>query len=72
MAIFCLKNLQKKLDKEQMISYIDSNFRLETFNKPYGYYDMIRRQKELEQLKRQKEGITGGSITSGGTTSGGY
>ena len=66
-----LKNLQKRLDKNQMTSYINNNFQLETFNKPYGYYDMIRRQKAVEELQRQKEGITGGTTITGGT-SGGY
>ena len=65
-----LKNLKNSLDKSEMLGYIDSMFRLETFNKSYGYYHMVRRQKEAKQQKDQKEGITGDSTTAGGTSGG--
>lgn len=66
-----LKNLHNSLDNSDMISYIDSMFRQETFRKSYGLSDSIRRLRLAEQQKDREEGITGGS-TVGGGTSGGY
>lgn len=66
-----LKNLRNTLDKSDVLGYIDSNFRLESFNKPFGFYHMQRREKEAKKQKDQKEGITGGSTVIGGST-GGY
>ena len=66
-----LKNLKNTLDKSEVLGYIDSNFRLESFNKPFGFYHMQRREKQAQQQKDQKEGITGGSTVIGGS-SGGY
>jgi len=66
-----LKNVRNTLDKSEMLGYIDSIFRLESFNKPFGFYHMQRREKEAQQQKDQKEGITGGSTVFGGS-SGGY
>ena len=54
-----------------MISYIDSNFRNETFKKSYGFYDVLRRRKLAKQERDQQEGIVGGSTIVGGS-SGGY
>jgi hypothetical protein len=66
-----LKNYENLLDKSELLGYIDNMFRLETFNKSFGYYHMIRREKEAKQQKDREEGITGGSTITGGT-SGGY
>ena len=66
-----LKNFQNKLDNSELISYIDSMFRLETFRKPYGYWHELRRREQVSKEQDRKEGITGGS-TVGGGTSGGY
>ena len=66
-----LKKYENKLDKSELIGYIDSMFRLETFRKPYGYYHEIRRREQVKKEKNREEGITGGS-TVGGGTSGGY
>jgi len=66
-----LKNLRNSLDNSSMISYIDSNFRNETFKKSYGFYDVLRRRKLAKQERDQQEGIVGGSTIVGGS-SGGY
>ena len=66
-----LKNFQNKLDNSDLISYIDSMFRMETFRKSYGYWDELRRREQVKKEQDRKEGITGGS-TVGGGTSGGY
>ncbi len=66
-----LKNLRNSLDNSELISYIDSNFRTETFKKSYGYHDTLRRRKQVNEEKDREEGITGGS-TIGGGSSGGY
>lgn len=66
-----IKNLKNLLDRSDMISYIDSMFRKETFRKSYGLSDSIRRLRQAEQQRDREEGITGGSTTTGGT-SGGY
>lgn len=66
-----LKNLRNSLDNSSMISYIDSNFRQETFRKSYGLSDSIRRLRLSEQQRDQQEGIVGGSTIVGGS-SGGY
>ena len=67
-----LKNYKNILDKNDLISYIDSNFRLETFNKSYGFHHMVKIREEAKKEQDRKEGITGGSTIVGGTTSGGY
>lgn len=66
-----LKNMKNSLDKPQLVRYIDNNFRLETFNKPFGNYDVLRRRQRAKEEERRREGITGGSTIAGGS-SGGY
>ena len=66
-----LKNLKNSLDNSDMIGYIDSMFRLETYRKSFGLSDSIRRLQEAEKQRDRKEGITGGSTIIGGS-SGGY
>jgi hypothetical protein len=66
-----LKNLRNSLDNSDMMSYIDSMFREETFRQSYGLSDLVRRIRLSEEQKDRAEGITGGSTIVGGT-SGGY
>ena len=66
-----LKIYQNKLDNNQLIGYIDSMFRKETFKKSFGLADSYRRLLEVQKKRNQKEDITGESTIVGGT-SGGY
>ena len=66
-----LKNLRNSLDNSDMIGYIDSMFRLETYRKSFGLTDSYRKLLESQKQRDRKEGITGGSTVTGGT-SGGY
>lgn len=66
-----LKNLKNSLDNSDMIGYIDSMFRLETYRKSFGLTDSYRKLLESQKQRDRKEGITGGSTVIGGS-SGGY
>ena len=66
-----LKNLRNSLDNSDMIGYINSMFRLETYRKSFGLTDSYRKLLESQKQRDRKEGITGGSTVTGGT-SGGY
>ena len=66
-----LKNLRNSLDNLDMMRYIDSMFREETFRQSYGLSDLVRRIRLAEKQKDRDEGITGGSTIIGGS-SGGY
>jgi hypothetical protein len=70
-----LKNMKNTLDNFELIGYIDSSFRNETFKKSYGFLDLVRRMDEKRKMKDKQEGITKGSTIlggSGGGTAGGY
>ena len=71
-----LKNMRNILDNSDLIGYIDSSFRNETFKKSYGFHDLVKRADEKRKIKEKQEGITKGSTilggNSGGTTNGGY
>lgn len=70
-----LKNMKNSLDNFELLGYIDSNFKNETFKKPFGFIDRVRRSNEVTKQKKRQSGITGGSTVlggSGGGTSGGY
>ena len=67
--------MKNSLDNFELLGYIDSNFKNETFKKPFGFIDRVRRSNEVTKQKKRQSGITGGSTVhggSGGGTSGGY
>jgi len=66
-----LKNLKNSLDNSDMIGYIDSMFQLETYKKSFGLTHRYQRLLDSQKQRDRKEGITGGSTVTGGT-SGGY
>ena len=70
-----IKSMKNHLDSFDEMSYIDSNFKNETFRKDFGFLDRVRRADEERKQEQIKSGIVGGSTVlggSGGGSSGGY
>ena len=57
----------KKVDKASAISYIDSMFKDQVWNKNYGYHDALARLRgqTITEAQRQQ---TGGGPSSGGSS----
>ena len=67
--------MRNTLDNFNVIGYIDSSFRIETFRKSYGFLDLVKRADERRKIKEKQEGITKDSTILGGSSggsSGGY
>ena len=68
------KNLSKTLDNNAASGYILKEFGNQTWNKPYGYGDLLKHQENLEkseQTQAQNAIIANIGGSSGGTSSGG-
>ena len=66
-----LRKKQNILDNNQLTSYINNNFKLETFKKPFGLNHSYQRLKQKEQKEEAAQGLSGGTTIVGGS-SGGY
>jgi hypothetical protein len=56
------KNYYKTLDRSSALSYIASRFVVQTWSKPYGYDDTLKRlsKTEQQQLQAQRRRTSGG------------
>ena len=56
------KNYYKTLDRSSALSYIASRFVVQTWSKPYGYDDTLKRlsKTELQQFQAQRRRTSGG------------
>ena len=61
------KYFLKKVDKPSAMSYINSMFRDQVWNKNYGYHDALARLKGQTQTEAQRQ-QTGGGPSSGGSS----
>ena len=61
------KNFNQKLDNPSAMSYINSMFRDQIWNKDYGYHDLKRRFMGDTQTEAQRQ-QTGGGPSSGGSS----
>ena len=68
------KKLATTLDNNAASGYILKEFGNQTWNKPYGYGDLLKHQEQLEkseQTQAQNAIIANTGGSSGGSTSGG-
>ena len=59
------KIYRKHYTNKNIFQYIDDNFKIETFKKPYGFQDRLLKEKLIRKREEKRSGIDRGTIIAG-------